>query len=331
MKKYHVYGLGAALVDTEIQVDDAFLKANNVEKGLMTLVDQSRRDELVTAIGGDCSAYNRACGGSGANTAIAASCFGGNVFYSCRVAKDNNGDFFLEDMNNAGVETRGLRDEGITGKCLVLITPDAERSMNTFLGASETVSVVDLDKEALQNSQYLYIEGYQVTSDCGRAAAVEARKHAEAHGVKTALSLSDPSMVQFFRPGMEEMIGDGVDLIFANEEEALHWGETRDLNEAIESLKKIAKTFTITLGARGALVYDGTEVLKIEAAKVKAIDTNGAGDMFAGAFLYGITAGYSFQQAGDLASAAAGEVVSGYGPRLKCARHITIRDAVLGQ
>ncbi len=272
----------------------------------------------------------RACGGSGANTAIAAACFGGDVFYSCKVAHDDNGDFFLQDMKNCGVDTVGLQGEGITGKCLVLITADAERSMNTFLGASETVSVVDLDKDALKNSEYLYIEGYQVTSDTGRAAAVEARKFAEANGVKTSLSLSDPGMVQFFRPGLEEMIGDGVDLLFSNEEEALHWANTRELDVAIESLKSIAKTFAITLGSRGALIYDGNNILKVDPVKVDAIDTNGAGDMFAGAFLYGITAGYSYQQAGDLASAAAGAVVSGYGPRLVAEKHLTIRKDIIG-
>ncbi|MTI13999.1 adenosine kinase [Sansalvadorimonas verongulae] len=330
-KNYHIYGIGAALVDTEIEVDDAFLEENGVQKGMMTLVDTSRRNELITALENHLVYSSRACGGSGGNSAIAASYFGSRVFYSGRVADDDNGQFYIEDMKRAGVTTcQQHNNQGITGKCLVLVTPDAERSMNTFLGISETFSVQELDKEAIKASEYLYIEGYLVTSDCCRAAAVEAHRIATASGVKTSLSLSDPGMVQFFREGLEEMIGDGVDLLFCNKNEALKWAQTDDLDAAIESLKKITKTFAVTLGKRGALVFDGSELIKIDPYPVdKVVDTNGAGDMFAGAFLHGLTAGHGFKKAGELASMASAYIVSSYGPRLAPEKYEEILKTVI--
>jgi sugar/nucleoside kinase (ribokinase family) len=317
-KKYHVYGIGAALVDTEIEVTDNDLQQLSVDKGLMTLVDEKRQSELVEHLSDHLTACRRASGGSAANTIIAVSCFGGKTFYSCRVADDDNGHFYLNDLSNAGVayHTNGKLPSGITGKCLVLITPDAERSMNTYLGISETLSEAELSHDAIAQSEYLYLEGYLVTSETGRAAAIRAREIAEQQGVKTALSLSDPGMVTFFKDGLQEMIGEQVDLLFCNSAEALGWTGTEILDDAAERLQKTARTFVITLGAEGALVYDGNTLIRIPPYPVTAVDSNGAGDMFAGAFLYGITQGYSHELAGHLASMASASVVSQYGPRL---------------
>lgn len=329
---YHVYGLGAALVDTEIEVDDAFLAKMGVEKGLMTLVDEARQHELLNHLR-DHLVYSRlASGGSAANSIIAASYFGSRTFYSCRVADDEHGRFYLNDLRAAGVDCNvdGVRPLGITGKCLVMITPDAERTMNTFLGISETLSTAELHPEALARSQYLYLEGYLVTSDTGRAAAIEARRIAEQSGVKTSISLSDPGIVAHFKAGLAEMIGQKVDLLFCNREEALEWAGTRELTTAIDALKKVARSFAITLGAEGALLYDGCRLIDVPAPAVAAVDTNGAGDMFAGAFLYAITHGHDFEAAGALACHAAAAVVSRYGPRLPGALHQEIRTQVLG-
>ncbi|WP_438957431.1 adenosine kinase [Porticoccus sp.] len=317
-KKYHVYGIGAALVDTEIEVTDNDLQQLSVDKGLMTLVDEERQSELVEQLSDHLTACRRASGGSAANTIIAVSCFGGKTFYSCKVADDDNGRFYLDDLGNAGVDyhTDGELPSGITGKCLVLITPDAERSMNTYLGISETLSETELNHDAIAQSEYLYLEGYLVTSETGRAAAIRAREIAEQQGVKTALSLSDPGMVAFFKGGLQDMIGEQVDLLFCNSDEALGWTETDILDTAAERLQAIAKTFVITLGAKGALVYDGNALIPIPPYPVTAVDSNGAGDMFAGAFLYAITQGHSHEVAGHLASMASASVVSQYGPRL---------------
>lgn len=328
MSRYHVYGLGAALVDTEIDVADADLQQLSVEKGLMTLVDEQRQHELIAKLEGHLTHGSRASGGSAANTIIAASYFGAQTFYSCKLANDDNGDFYLADLAAAGVNYDEQLDrvEGITGKCLVLITPDAERSMNTFLGVSETLSVDQLSPSAIAESEYLYMEGYLVTSDTARAAAIKAREIAEQNGVKTALSFSDPGMVEFFRDGLQQMLGGGVDLLFCNRDEALGWAQTDQLDEAVEAIKQVAKAFAITLGSEGALVFDGQQLHQIEPFSVTAVDTNGAGDMFAGAFLYGISNGQDFATAGRFASLASARVVTQYGPRLPAEQHAQLLE-----
>ena len=331
MKQYHIYGLGAALVDTEIEVTDANLAELKVEKGLMTLVDEARQAELLNGLTGQLVHAKLASGGSACNSVVAASYFGAKGFYSCKISNDQHGDIFLADLAAANVASNfdaQDRPQGVTGKCLVLITPDAERSMNTFLGISETLSTEQLDEDAIANSEYVYIESYLVTSPTGRAAAIKAREVAEANGVKTALSFSDPAMVEFFNDGVKEMLGDGVDLVFCNEDEALAFAKTSDMDTAIETIKAVAKTFAITRGAKGAVVFDGESLIEIAPNTVKAVDTNGAGDMFAGAFLYGLSQGWDFAKAGALASKASAEVVSGYGPRLAPEKHQQILQSL---
>ncbi len=334
MKQYKVYGIGNALVDTEIQVEDSELDSMGVEKGLMTLVDETRQQELVDQLEGHLVTAKRASGGSAANTMIAVARFGGSSFYSCKIANDDNGDFYLNDLEAAGVAHNWncARDDGTTGRCLVLISPDAERSMNSFLGISETLSETELNPSAIADAEYLYMEGYLVTSPTGRAAAIAAREHAESAGVATAISFSDPGMVEFFRDGLQEMMGDrGVDLLFCNEAEALGWAGSESLDEAVAALKSVARQFAITLGARGALLFDGERLLEIPGAPAEAIDTNGAGDMFAGAFLYGITHGHDFETAGRFASLAGAKVVSRFGPRLSASEHDAVAAEFFGE
>jgi sugar/nucleoside kinase (ribokinase family) len=333
MKKYMAYGIGAALVDTEIKVLDAELAQMSVEKGLMTLVDEERRRELLNHLEGHLVKASHASGGSAGNSMIATAQFGGPTFMSCKVANDSDGDIYIADLEAAGVDHcfKGDRASGTTGKCLVLITPDAERSMNTFLGISETLSTEQLDPGAIAASEYVYIEGYLVTSPTGRAAAIRTRELAEAAGVKTALSFSDPGMVEFFRDGITEIIGKRLDLVFCNEDEALGWAQSDSLDVAVDKLKTITDTFVITRGRDGALTFDGTELAEIPPHKVEAVDTNGAGDMFAGAFLYAITRGENFPTAGRFASLAAGKVVANYGPRLPAADYGALRREFFGE
>ncbi|PLW81085.1 adenosine kinase [Kineobactrum sediminis] len=332
MKKYTIYGIGAALVDTEIQVQDLELEQLGVEKGLMTLVDQPRQAALLQDLQGHLVKANHASGGSAGNSIIAAAQFGLPTFMSCKVADDEDGTIYVRDLEAAGVDhsMANGRPTGITGKCLVLISPDAERSMNTYLGISETLSVEQLDPVALADSSFLYIEGYLVTSDSGRAAAIRAREMAEAAGVKTVLSFSDPGMVEFFREGMQAIIGDQLDLVFCNADEALGWGRTDKLGIAIEHLKQVARQFVITLGAKGALTWDGERLEEIPPHRVHAVDSNGAGDMFAGAFLYAIGRGEDFATAGRFASLAAGKVVANFGPRLPAADYPALRREFFG-
>jgi sugar/nucleoside kinase (ribokinase family) len=331
--KYDVYAIGNALVDMEYEVNDSFLSKYKIDKGLMTLVDEARQNELLDALGG--TPKKQQCGGSAANTIIAVSQFGGKGYYSCKVASDPIGNFYFQDLQDNGVDSNlrtQNRHSGITGKCLVLITSDAERTMNTFLGITSTISTDEVDAEAIKNSKYMYMEGYLVASPTGKAAAIAAREVAEANGIKTALTFSDVNMVKFFKSGLEEMIGPrGVDLLFCNESEALAYTNTDSLHGAREALKKIAKNFVITLGENGATIWDGTTFIDIEPYAVKAIDSNGAGDMYAGAFLFAITHNHNLASAGKLASLAASRVVSQFGPRLKWHETQEIRNHILGE
>ncbi|MBE1426860.1 sugar/nucleoside kinase (ribokinase family) [Desulfomicrobium macestii] len=317
MKKYDVYGMGNALVDMEFEVPDAFLETMGVEKGFMTLVDEERQFELLEYLRSERSV--RSGGGSAANTIVANAFFGGKSFYTCLVSNDEMGDFYAQELARAGVGTNlaERRADGVTGKCLVMITPDAERTMNTYLGISESLSAEQLCPEELRESEFLYSEGYLVTSPTARPAVVQAMNIAREAGVRTALSFSDPSMVKYFRLGLEEIVGEGVDLLFCNREEAMLWAECRTLAKAVDKLRRNAKTFVVTLGGEGALVYDGEDMHEIDACRVTPLDTNGAGDMFAGAFLYGITHDMNYVQAGEFASLAASKVVTTFGPRLQ--------------
>lgn len=317
MPQFHVYGVGNALVDLEYEIPEHLLTELNVDKGLMTLIEEDRHHELLDQL---TSIQSRPCGGgSAANTITAAAQLGSTAFYSCKVADDLTGTYFLDDLLASGVQTnlkRDALDDGHTGKCIVLVTPDAERSMNTFLGITRQFSVAELDEEALKDSEYVYIEGYLVPEINARAAAVKAREIAQANGVKTSLTLSDANMVKFFRDGLMEIIGDGLDMVFSNEEEARLMFDANDIDECIAGMKTITKQFAITQGAKGALVFDGKKVHDIPARKVTAVDTNGAGDIYAGAFLHGMTRGMSMADCGELAGHAATTLIQQMGARL---------------
>lgn len=331
-KKYHVYAIGNALVDTEVEVSDSFLERMGISKGVMTLVDEAQQAELLRALDGEAEPHKHTSGGSAANTVIATQYFGGQTYYSCKVADDADGDFYVRDLMAAGVNTNmnGARPEGISGKCLVMITPDAERTMHSFLGISASITANELDRDAIRASEYVYLEGYLVSSETGRDAAIQLRRAAEENGVKTALTFSDPAMVEIFRDGLVEMLGDGVDLLFCNEAEACGFTGRENPAEALQELKRVARGVVITRGAKGAWAWDGNRVHEIPAVKVNAIDTNGAGDMFAGAFLYAITHGHGFDVAGKLAGRACARLVTEFGARLPAEAHEQIRKEVLG-
>ena len=317
MKKYDVYALGNALVDIEYHVDAHQLESMNIDKGVMTLIDEHQHNHLVNYLGEDHE--KMACGGSAANSLIAIAQMGGQAYFSCKVANDMTGQFFIQDLKLSGIETNthlNLDDVGFSGKCLVFVTPDADRTMNTYLGVSADLDKTLVSEQAIAESEYVYLEGYLVTGDQSREAVLKAKQYALEHKVKTALTLSDPTMMRFFREGMMEMIGEGVDLLFANEEEAFELSGCDDMLKTIEVFKNHANTFAITRGKEGALVYDGNTVHKVEPFPVNAIDTLGAGDMFAGAFLYALTHAMDYAEAARLASLASSRIVTQFGPRL---------------
>ena len=325
--RYDVYGVGNALVDMEHSVDDAYLSRHGIAKGHMTLVDAKRMDMLLASL--DAHAATRMCGGSAANTAYAVCGFGGTGYYSCRVAGDEAGGYFLGEMGAAGVDTNPLDPDmaGQTGRCLVLVTADAERSMNTCLGVSDALHPGDINPDAVARAKYLYIEGYLASSASGRAAAVRAREVAEDAGVRTSMTLSDPAMVEYFRDGLTAILGNGVHQLFCNEEEALAWTRTDRIDIAANELGDIAPCVNITLGSAGCLVVKNASRRRVPGFQVATSDTTGAGDMYAGACLYVLTHGGSIPAAARFANYAAAQLVTHYGARLaSVAAYTALRD-----
>ena len=323
MTNYDVYGVGNALVDSEYEVDDGFLNIAKLQKGVMTLIEADDREQLIHLLENEHEhrVVKQAGGGSAANTMVAVAQFGGKAFYSCKVASDETGDFFMHDLKAAGVTTNldQGRETGITGKCISMVTPDAERTMCTHLGITANLGVKELNPDALRQSKYLYIEGYLVTSPTAMQAAKDAQAIARAAGVKVSLTLSDPAMVEFFKQGFDDLAEGGVDLVFCNEDEACLWTASRSREEAMDRLKTICPQVVMTCGKDGAMIFDGDATTLVPGFAAKALDTTGAGDMFAGAFLYGINHGMSHVQAASMANKAASLLVANFGARMPIA------------
>jgi sugar/nucleoside kinase (ribokinase family) len=317
MKTYDLYAIGNALVDSEYEVTDAQLLAMGVDKRHMTLIDAARRTELLGHLGNAHS--RRTGGGSAGNTVVALAQLGGKAFYSCRVADDELGAFYTQDLVANGVATNLTHSKplpGQTGSCMVMVTPDSERSMGTFLGATAELDHTALHERDIIKSKIYYMEGYLAASPTGLQAALQGRQIAHDAGVQLATTLSDVSMINFCRHGLDAIIGKGLDYLFCNEEEAQVWCGSQDLQAICHQVSQLAGTVCLTRGPKGCVVLEGTHQTAVPAASVKALDTNGAGDMFAGAFLYAVTHGHSHTEAAWLANQAAGRVVSQYGNRL---------------
>jgi sugar/nucleoside kinase (ribokinase family) len=322
---HHLYAIGNALVDTEYEVTDSQLQTLGVEKHRMTLIDAPRRAELLAQVQGQHA--RRTGGGSAGNTVVALAQLGGHAFYSCRVADDELGAFYREDLAANRVATnltQGPLAHGQTGSCLVFVTPDAARSMCTFLGATAELNADALRSPAIANASVYYMEGYLSASPTGLAAALEGRAQAKAAGVALATTLSDVSMINFCRPGLEAMVGNGdLDCLFANEDEAEAWtghSATGDASALLAAMAPLARTVCITRGPQGCWVLRGGEVVHMPGVPTQAVDTNGAGDMFAGAFLYATTHGHGPSEAAALGNLAAAAVVSQHGNRLSTER-----------
>ena len=318
MATVDLFAIGNALIDQEFKVSNEFLTQQALQKGTMQLTDGETQAALYQQLQDTQNYKGQASGGSAANTTVAFSALGGTAFYGCRVGNDELGSIYLNGLNDAGIQTTTQSiSEGVTGTCMVLISPDSERTMHTYLGITAELTAEQIDFEPLKTAKWLYIEGYLSTSDTARIAVKQARELAKAHGVKIALSLSDPAMVQYARQGLEELLDDGVDLLFCNEQEALMFTNTENLDDAIAALKLNNQHIVITQGANGAvIIIDPAQQFHVAGRHVDAVDTNGAGDAFAGAFLYAINAGLSLEAAAQLAILISSEVVAQFGPRL---------------
>ncbi|MDN4501759.1 adenosine kinase [Alteromonadaceae bacterium BrNp21-10] len=320
MAQFDVFAVGNALVDLDYEVTDEFLAAQGVEKGVMTLLEKDVQQKLVNGLNNEYTIKKRAGGGSAANSMVTTAQFGGKAFYCCKVGNDELGKFYLADLNKAGVEHRLSQQNtpGDTGQCVVMVSDDAERTMCTFLGITTDFSTNELHEDLLKDSTYLYIEGHLVYSPEAVKAILRAKQVARENGVKIALTFSDPAVVKYAREHLEQVIGeDGVDLLFCNQDEVRDFSQTNDAEAGIAMLLKHTKRLVMTCGSQGAKIIDDSQRIDISPYKVKAVDTTGAGDTFAGAFLYGITNGMDLKQAGQLASRSAAECVAIFGPRLE--------------
>jgi sugar/nucleoside kinase (ribokinase family) len=312
-RSFDVYGLGHALVDLQYRVTAEFLRDAGLTKGVMSLVDDTRRQALAAIVGSPPLASS---GGSAANTLISVANCGGRAYLACRLGRDAWGDYYQQDLERAGVYSpAGDRADGPTGQCLVFITPDADRTMNTCLGASADLGPEQIDPAVAGDSQYVYLEGYLVTSEPGFAACVRARELARDLGARVALTLSDPNLVRGFRPRLEQLVGDGVDLLFCNEEEALAYSGCTDRAAAAGALARLAPAVCVTCGPAGALICGDGQTTAVPGVPARVVDTTGAGDAFAGGVLYGLTHGHGLAESAWLGNCAAAEVVEHFGPR----------------
>ncbi|MEC8126149.1 MAG: adenosine kinase [Pseudomonadota bacterium] len=323
MARFDLYGLGNALVDTEYHISDELLVGLGVEKGMMTLIDDAQLALLEEQLRSRGELKKQASGGSAANSLIAAANFGSKVFYSCKVADDELGAFYHQDLVDSGVATNldQIREPGTTGRCLVMVTDDAERTMNTFLGITGDLGAHEIDATALKASSMLYIEGYLASSDKAREAAIRAHQIAKDAGIQVALTFSDPAMVTYFKDQVSEMVGDGVDLLFCNEQEAMTWTGEESIEGALTALSNTATQWVCTRGKDGATVFDGEKRFDIPGRVVTPIDTNGAGDMFAGAFLHGLSNDWGFEKSAYFGVYTSSYLITQYGPRVAPASH----------
>jgi hypothetical protein len=311
---YDVFGVGNAIVDIQLKIDDAFLNRIDAAKGMMTLVDAERQVEVLAALAGQ--ATHRCSGGSACNTVVGVADLGGTAAYACKTADDDLGRFYIDDLRKVGVHVPVGAGGGTTGTSVILITPDAQRTMLTHLGISSTLAPSDMPAGEIAKATYLYVEGYLFPGDSTRAAALRAIDIAKAHGVKVALTISDPFVVQLHRDLFWQLIEGPVDLLFANLEEARALTGDTDPIEAARTIHRHATNVALTLGADGSVLMHGEQLYPIEGVPATAIDTTGAGDMYAAGVLYGLTHGLSWKQAGHLGSHAAARIVAQMGARL---------------
>ena len=318
MISYDIYGIGNALLDMEYVATDEFLDQNGIDKGRMTLIDNARRSQLLAAI--DDTPHDVAAGGSAANAIYAAQGFGCRNYFAGLVCSDAVGHTFRSELAKARIDTLppDERTDTHSGQCLIFVTKDGQRSMNTCLGISESIDTHHVDETTVASSEWTYVEGYLASSASGTFAAKRAMEIAKASGRRTSLTLSDVSIVESFRHALTAIMGEGVDVIFCNIEEALAWCETDRLDIAGRQLLDIGRNAVITVSEKGCyLSMAGQPNVKVNGFPVQPVDSNGAGDMYAGAFLASLRQGSRIEEAARFANFAASHIVRQFGPRLK--------------
>ena len=326
MKNILLSGIGNALVDLEYRVTEHELLGFGVDKGAMTLTDAERQREIIALMGD--REVHRCSGGSAANTIIAFAQFGGKGAYSSVLGGDHLGSFYASEFRDLGIELSAHQIQGeTTGTCVVMITPDSERTLNTTLAVNATFDRSHIQEDLIRASEWIYIEGYKLTDDNGAEAVDVALFHARKHGTNVAVSCSDGFIVDVFGDRLRTVLS-GCDLVFCNEREATALAGTESADEAYAVLTSKYRNVVVTKGAAGSRVrWNGIDA-DIPAYAITPVDATGAGDMYAGAFLYAALHRYHPEHAGRLASYASAQVVAQFGARLK-ASHLEVRDTIL--
>ena len=311
---HDVVAVGNALVDILAQVPDSFLEAHGMEKGTMSLIDAERALQIQESLGETV----QTSGGSAANTMSGIASLGGSALFIGKVSNDALGDEFAREISSIGVEfVRGASVEGMpTGRCVIAVTPDAQRTLNTFLGVSSLLTPADINTAAIESGKVVYLEGYLYDQPAAKAAFREAANCAHGASRKVSLTLSDSFCVQRHREDFHALIADEVDILFGNEAELEALYETRDFDVAVSNLRQHCEFAVITRSEKGSVVITHGEVLEVPAKRVaKVVDTTGAGDLFAAGFLFGFTRGMELSRCAEIGAIAAAEVISHMGPR----------------
>jgi sugar/nucleoside kinase (ribokinase family) len=310
---YDILGIGNAIVDVVARAEDTFLSRHDMHKGAMNLIDAASADTIYAAM----PPGQESSGGSAANTCAVAAGLGSRVAYIGKVADDQLGQVFRHDINAVGVHfpTNPLSGGAPTARCLILVTPDGQRTMNTFLGACVALAEADVDPALVAACAITYLEGYLFDPPAAQAAFRKAAEAAHAAGRRVALSLSDPFCVNRHRAAFLDLVANHVDILFANETEITALYERNSFDEAAEAARNDVALAVLTRGEAGSLILHGKETLRVAAEPAKVEDTTGAGDAYAAGFLAGLTAGKSLTLCGRIGSIAAAEIISHYGAR----------------
>ena len=315
-KRFHVTGIGNAMVDVLARVEDAFLTANGVQKGIMQLIDAPRAAHLYGRMG----PATEVSGGSAANTIAGLGMLGARAAYVGKVRDDQLGAIFAHDIRSLGVSfdtpmaPMALEGEE-TGRCMVLVTPDGERSMNTYLGVSAQLSPADIDAAAMADTEWVYLEGYRFDGFDSQEAFHKAIGAAKRAGGRVSITLSDPFCIERHRDAFRRMVREDIDLLFANEHEIVALYQTDSVEAAMAEAQKEVALTACTIGPRGVHVVTPEEIRTIPAAPMPRVDATGAGDLFAAGFLYGLTHGRDLDTCGRMGCLAAGEVIGHIGAR----------------
>jgi sugar/nucleoside kinase (ribokinase family) len=311
---YDVLAIGNALVDVLALEDDEFIARAGVERGVMNMVDAARSDEIYAHMG----PARETSGGSAANTTAGIASFGGTAAFIGRVGADTFGRVFTHDLRSIGVHFDSpVAEDGVpTGRCLVIVTPDAERTMFTYLGAANQLDVAAIDEGVVADAGVTYLEGYLWDEPQAKDAIRRAAKLAHAAGNRVALSLSDPFCVDRHRDEFRELVANDVDILFANADEITMLFEADSFDAALPQVRGHCEIAVLTRGAQGSVILASDQRFDVAAHPVtELVDTTGAGDLYAAGFLFGLAQGRDLPECGRLASLAAAEVISHLGPR----------------